>query len=96
VIEFHALDYLFNKFGFNIINNTFQKLLKDYKVVHIHPNNCCGVVSKKNIEIPRIMEFTFLRKDRIDKVSQVKDFPHKLDVKNTDKDDIVLADCWYN
>jgi hypothetical protein len=42
----------------------FDKVLKDFDVVHLHPNNCCGTWTYGGIEFPRIIELTLHRKDR--------------------------------
>jgi hypothetical protein len=97
VIEFHRLDSIFDKTGFKLINLTFNKLLKDFEIVHIHPNNCRAPVVYKDFEVPPLMEFTFLRKDRlIDKGNASPSFPHPLDkpcVKSLL--DYPLPKCWW-
>ena len=95
VIEFHELDMLFNKAYFTKISNAFEKILRTHSVVHIHPNNCCQCVRKGEIEIPPVMEFTFIRRDRIKKSKHVKQFPHKLDFDTTNKKRLTLPKCWY-
>jgi hypothetical protein len=96
VIEFHGLDAIFSKGGFNLINLVFKKLLKNFEIVHIHPNNCCGVTKMGKIEIPNTLEVTFFRKDRISEKYFRNDFPHPLDKRNlTDRADIILPKCWY-
>jgi len=65
VIEFHYLQELLNKPFFVLISRLFEKLLRTHSVVHIHPNNCCGSVKSRGLEIPRIAEITFLRNDRL-------------------------------
>jgi hypothetical protein len=96
VIEFHKLHQLFDKSTFNTINNSFIKLLKNYRVLHIHPNNTSTILSVKNIDVPNTMEFTFLRNDRIKKKSKRNNFPHKIDHKNVDRADVILPECWYS
>lgn len=96
VIEFHRLDSIFDKTGFKLINLTFNKLLKDFEIVHIHPNNCRAPVVYKGFEVPPLMEFTFLRKDRVvSKGNASRNFPHPLDkpcVKSLP--DYSLPTCW--
>jgi hypothetical protein len=96
VIEFHYLDKIFAAFPFEIIQATFQKLLRHHHVVHIHPNNVLPVKRRKNIEVPPIMEFTFYRKDRATlKQGGKSAFPHTLDRKNIEKHaDVILPKCW--
>lgn len=96
VIEFHSLDLLLNKMGFELIDLTFSKLLKNFEIVHIHPNNWCKPIKFSDIFIPPFMEFTFLRKDRISHKKKNINFPHELDRPNVQKnDDFVLPKCWY-
>jgi len=96
VIEFHSLDLLLNNASFNFIQACFYKLLKDFYIVHIHPNNSSDVAKYHHIEIPSIIEFTFIRKDRVKYYTNEINFPHKLDRKNIpSKNDIILPKCFY-
>ena len=96
VIEFHSLESINNIQGYELIRLTFLKLLKNFDIVHIHPNNCCGSVRYKDLDIPRAMEFSFLRKDRITHRSPAKKFPHPLDRKNVaNKPEVHLQSCWF-
>jgi hypothetical protein len=65
VIEFHYLQDLWNRPFFKIVSRVFRKLLLTHTVVHIHPNNGCGSVKSRGLEIPRAAEFTFYRHDRL-------------------------------
>ena len=95
VIEFHNLDAMFDRNGFDLINMTFNKLLQHFDIVHIHPNNCRPVVRCGDHAIPPVMEITFLRKDRISSRQPNRNFPHALDVKNFSKSsDVALPVCW--
>jgi hypothetical protein len=96
VIEFHSVGRLFLKKEFDRVSSPFRQLLVDFDVVHIHPNNCCGEVARDGVNIPRIMEFTFLRKDRITQRTPASVFPHPLDTPNVPhKPDQVLPGCWF-
>ncbi len=95
VIEFHSLDQLFGRAWFNIASRAFYKILQTHFCVHIHPNNCCGVTRVRGLTIPRVMEFTFVRRDRYEPLSRQTAFPHPLDVDNTSKKPVVLPPCWY-
>jgi hypothetical protein len=97
VIEVHNLESIFAVFPFRIINVLFDKLLRHHHVVHIHPNNCCGVASRHGLQIPRVMEFTFYRKDRDQFAAFEGRIPerHVLDGVNVvGKPELVLPDCW--
>ncbi|MBJ2174282.1 FkbM family methyltransferase [Aureibaculum sp. A20] len=95
VIEFHELNKLWNKEFFRIAQAVFTKLLDTHVCVHIHPNNQYGIDTLKGIGIPRIAEFTFLRKDRITILSDAIEIPNKLDFDNTNNKSIVLPNIWY-
>lgn len=79
VVEFHGLNRLFDRFDFLLISSCFQKLLEHFYVCHIHPNNCTGSVRRGNIEVPRVLEITFINKKRVSKITPKASFPHRLD-----------------
>jgi len=65
VVELHFLEALKNKLAFDqIYSPFFNKLLGEFDVVHLHPNNCCGTWLYGSLEFPRIIELTLHRKDR--------------------------------
>lgn len=96
IVEMHNLDQLFAAFAFEIIKATFEKITLHHHVVHIHPNNCCGSVSRYGLEIPRVMEFTLYRKDRATFSDREKlEFPHPLDVDvKASNRPLILPACW--
>jgi hypothetical protein len=95
VAEFHQLQFLFSSPFFTIASRAFEKLLQTHTCVHIHPNTSRGSVSRRGIEIPRVMEFTFLRSDRVGDAGFASSFPHALDARNVADRDLVLPQCWY-
>jgi hypothetical protein len=97
VAEFHQLHQLWNKPFFGVASRAFDKILQTHACVHIHPNNRCGYLKKDGIHLPKTMEFTFLRKDRIDLSSYQQNFPNQLDCDNTKKSpSLTLPRCWHN
>lgn len=95
VCEFHWLDDLFSQSFFHTASRAFYKLLRTHRCVHIHPNNYAGIIQFRGIQIPRLMEFTFLRKDRLDSTIRQAHFPHPLDADNCHKPGICLPKCWF-
>jgi len=96
VAEFHHLGQLWNGPFFNIACRAFDKILQSHYCAHIHPNNTSGMTKIFDIEVPKTMEFTFIRKDRIKKSGYQRIFPHPLDFENAkDKPNLVLPQCWY-
>ena len=82
VIEFHGFNKLAHIHSLDLISTSFYKLLQDFKVVHVHANNCCKAVMIAGVEVPPVMEFTFLRSDSFIKSDKKIKLPHKLDQKN--------------
>lgn len=100
VVEFHDLCMLWSKPFFSIASRAFRKILDTHRCVHIHPNNVGhadsgNVVRVGSIDIPNVMEFTFLHKDRVDAVEEEISFPHHRDRDNVDGKSIALPECWY-
>lgn len=95
VIEVHFLEQLLSRPWFDLVGRFFRKLLATHSVVHIHPNNCCGSVKSMGIELPRIMEMTLYRNDRLHQREYASRFPHPLDADNTAKPTLRLPRCWY-
>jgi hypothetical protein len=96
VIEFHEMGRLFDPFTFQLFSSCFDKLLEHFHVVHIHPNNCNGSDEKDGVEVPRLLEFTFLNKSRVSKTKTQQVFPHKLDTDNFASPPLQLPRCWYS
>jgi hypothetical protein len=96
-IEFHLLQAMTKRNTFAYIRSVFEKLLPDFHVVHIHPNNGCAAVCCGSIPIPPVMEFTFLRKDRAQPTGMARDFPHALDARNVDSlPELPLPAAWHH
>ena len=79
VIEVHDIESWGHPPFFRTVEAFFAKLLQHFYVVHNHPNNFCGVINMGGFEAPRVIELTFLRKDRSDTLGFCDEFPHPLD-----------------
>ncbi len=96
IVEFHYMQDLWEVRGYDLLRLTFLKLLKQFEIVHIHPNNKAGLQSQHGLAIPPLLEFTFLRKDRVATSVPTTAFPHPLDRQNVpSKRDFALPQCWY-
>ncbi len=95
VIEFHRLHELWSRPYFRLASMAFRKLLQTHACVHLHPNNCRSAVRLQGLDMPRVMEFTFLRRDRFTESSPATQFPHLQDADNTDRPPLVLPQWWY-
>ncbi len=97
VVELHDLERLMDKHAFVIIRSTFERLLEDFYIVHNHPNNYGSSVRRRSLVIPRVLEMTLIRKDRVTSVEFARKFPHHLDVKNdVNRPDIPLPPQWFH
>lgn len=98
-IEFHFLHKLFETNFLKMFSAIFEKIYRNFSICHVHPNNCCGVAIKNGIEVPRVIEVTFLRNDLIEKLSNgdaIK-LPNILDRKNIEKNkEIVMPKIWWS
>ena len=95
VIEFHDIEIWSQQHFLNIVELVFEKILKEFTIVHNHPNNAMGTVDLNGFKAPRLLEITFLRKDRIQKYEGFCDLPHALDFPNlNDRPDIIFGEDW--
>jgi hypothetical protein len=82
VAEFHFLDHLFSAPLFPLYSAAFRKLLRTHTCVHIHPNNMSPLITVRDVTIPQMAEYTFLRTDRVVEPTYTREFPHPLDRDN--------------
>ena len=98
VIEFHGLERLFEPCFLQTFSTIFEKLYRNFSICHVHPNNCCVVTSLNGIDVPNVMEVTFLRDDLVDqfKSASALSLPHPLDRKNVAHNpDIGMPEIWW-
>jgi len=97
VIELHDMEKLLDKQTFRIIKATFDRLLQDFYVVHTHPNNYGRTVRCRSLVIPRVIEMTLIRKDRVRSTEFARMFPHPLDfTNNPNEPDVPLPAPWFH
>lgn len=75
----------------------FRRLDSLFSVAHAHANNCCGAVRipGTDIHIPRVLELTYIRRDRFGGQLYPCLIPHPLDVKNVPKySNLYLGEEW--
>lgn len=95
VAEFHSLDQFWNEPFFNLASRAFEKILQTHHCIHIHPNNYEELSTMNGIGIPKVAEFTFLRKDRFTPSGFVEDLPHPLDFDNAGHlQPVLLPSIW--
>ena len=96
VVEFHAIDLIASKLGYLLIARTFEHLAADFRIVHIHPNNCRQPVKISGVVIHPVIEVTLLRRDRISTQSRSYREKHHLDADNVpSRPSVKLASSWH-
>ena len=98
IIEFHHLERLFGPHFLDMTSVLFEKLYRNFAICHVHPNNYSGVISLNGIDMPNVIEVTFLRHDLADKFKSASalSLPHPLDRKNAShKPDIGMPKIWW-
>jgi hypothetical protein len=80
--ELHNFDQLENISVFNKVSQVMSLLTANHTVVHIHPNNCCGIALVAGIVLPKLIEFSFLRNDRASFYPSHGSIPSSLDYPN--------------
>jgi hypothetical protein len=98
VIEVHGFSRLLQNTP-NEVHLLIQKLSLFHDVVHAAANNCCGesVDVDSGINLPNVIELTFLRRDRISigyGFMRYPKLPHPLDINNTVNRPIFLNNSW--
>ncbi|MEK9673860.1 MAG: FkbM family methyltransferase [Rhodospirillaceae bacterium] len=98
IIEFHDLQNLFERNFLNSITAIFEKIYCHFAVCHVHANNCCGLAQMNGIDVPRVIEVTFVRRDLVELCSlpDTVCLPHHLDQRNVvNIDDLLMPDLWW-
>jgi hypothetical protein len=97
VVEFHGLERLSNsRFLTKIFMPTMTKLLSYFDCVHAHANNCCGTSYLAGVDVPKVIELSFYRKE-CNIGPQQSLIPHPLDIiNNPDKPPLLLGIPWTN
>jgi len=96
ILELHRIPSILTKpVMFKRAFPALSALGKGFVCTHIHPNNASGSVEVDGDIIPRVIEATFLRRDRIKKMDALSSFPHPLDVPHRiNKSPMQLPEEW--
>lgn len=78
VIEFHHW-----RDDHNVYRNVYEKLFKDFCVVHVHANNHAPLLKDESHQIPEVLEVTYLRRNsNLLFQNSTENFPTALDYPN--------------
>ncbi|MGI9178224.1 MAG: FkbM family methyltransferase [Pirellulales bacterium] len=95
VLEVHGVEAWSQHYSTGIAEALFDRLLHRFHVVHLHANNCCGLIGIGGFIAPRVFELTLLRKDRGPALGYAEEFPHPLDAANVPGiEDLTLPAQW--
>ena len=80
IIEFHSFQRILDPRYDDLYRRVFEKLTRDHRVVHFHPNNNITPVNFHGIAIPDCFEVTLVRRDNPKLSERLSGFsPHPLD-----------------
>ena len=95
-IEFHSMSLLYDPYAEQILVDVLQRLLTTHRVVHNHPNNAMWMNHRAGVDVPEVIEVSFLRKDRSPGRGYATQIPHPLDViSNPLKPELILPADWH-
>jgi hypothetical protein len=80
--EFHGFGSMIDPQWNERVRRIFEKIIKQFGVVHVHANNHCGWNSVANIAVPEVLEITFANRNRYSLVAANEVFPGPLDAPN--------------
>ncbi|WP_217354254.1 hypothetical protein [Ruegeria arenilitoris] len=80
VLELHRIPSILMKpAAFQRAYPALAALSDGFVCAHIHPNNASGTVDIEGETFPRVIEATFVRRDRVKQMVPATRFPHPLD-----------------
>ncbi len=96
VVELHFLPSVLTKPGFQRrALRAIEKLENLFQAVHLHPNNVAGTVEVDGTAVPRVVEVTLLRRNRVRNPRPVTVLPHPLDCRHDpDRPPLKLPQRW--
>ncbi|MEM6642257.1 MAG: FkbM family methyltransferase [Bacteroidota bacterium] len=94
VLEVHWLNKIWSTSFGQIVNALLDKLNENHTCIHIHPNNYLNPIKRSGIIIPKALEVTFIRNDRLLKREKVESLQHVLDQDNSNRKTMELSEHW--
>jgi hypothetical protein len=99
-IEFHKFDQIHDPQVLFFYHQYLNKLFTSHSIVHIHLNNYNGFRKLNDINLPKFIELTLHRNDRLDKSKirkvNLDNLPHPLDSDNINsRDHLPFPKEWF-
>ena len=83
LVEFHHLQKLNESSEWNsAIKRAIQVFMRDFLLVHAHPNNAGGFFLWRFRKLPKVVETTWIRKSLVGDIRGPAKLPHPLDSRN--------------
>ena len=83
LVEFHHLHKLNESSEWNsAIKRAIQIFMRDFLLVHSHPNNAGGFFLWRFRKLPKVVETTWIRKSLVGEIHGPAKLPHALDSRN--------------
>lgn len=97
VVEIHDLHKLPNPGWFARFEESVTKLTRSHVPCHVHANNFAPYFRFQGRTLPKVMELTFIRKDRVKVLDCPARIPHPLDQPNSVQlPDLPTPQFWKN
>jgi hypothetical protein len=94
-IEFHGLHQMAFQLPFQTINAVFSKILRSFEIVHVHANNAESSQMIYDIQVPPLVEVTFVRRDLITRSNRKAQVAQSEDARNVPGlPDVQLGGFW--
>jgi len=95
VLELHDVQRAWERGGLMLMRAALRRLEAGFVVAHVHPNNRGGSVRRRGLDVPPLLEVTWLRRDRVRGVGGWAGLPHALDRANVPgRPEVALPGCW--
>ncbi len=96
VVEFHHVESLVHPVSGPLIASVFRRLSREFVPVHIHANNKGRPLRIGPVTYPRLLEVTWLRRDRCRRMDFIRPGTHPLDCDNIPaRPRFLLTPEWY-
>lgn len=97
VVEFHAWDRIADRWAFELMKRTIEKLRVDFDIVNVHPNNYADNMEIFSVKFPKVLELSFFRRDpTLPKRKQSKSSSPLNSRNNPNTSELELDEFWFS